>query len=214
MSTTVISSVFTSIKYYCHDLWEEIGDHRVSRLPGLNGGPWHVISLTLLYLYFVKVSGPAFMYYVSKFIDFLDTVYFVLRKKYSHITTLHVFHHSMMPFWTYIFFKFSSYTNNGFIPMVNAFVHTLMYSYYALAAVGVQNITWKKFITKLQLAQFVLVTIHSTYFLLDSTCQCSKLLILFQVIHGILFFHLFYSFYRKAYSKKSDTTNGIKNKDE
>ncbi|RWS07718.1 uncharacterized protein B4U79_08099 [Dinothrombium tinctorium] len=267
MSANAISSVLHTVKYYCHDLWEEIGDHRVSRLPGLNGGPWHVISLTLLYLYFVKVSGPAFMkdrppydlrnvmlfhnlflvflngggfllacwgtkfglttmrcepfdpnspafqdqvlfylcytYYVSKFIDFLDTVYFVLRKKYTHITGLHLFHHTMMPFWTYIFFKFSSFTNNGFIPMVNGFVHTLMYTYYALAAIGFRKLWWKKLITRLQLTQFVLVTVHSTYFLFDSSCKCSKLLIAFQVLHGILFFHLFYAFYRRAYSSSS-----------
>lgn len=31
-----------------------------------------------------------YTYYVSKYIDFLDTVYFVLRKKQSHVSGLHV----------------------------------------------------------------------------------------------------------------------------
>ncbi|XP_074599959.1 very long chain fatty acid elongase AAEL008004-like [Brevipalpus obovatus] len=264
-----MDSVLTFIRYWCHDFWEEYGDKRISHLPMLNGGPWHVIMLTLLYLYFVKVWGPNMMknrppyelrgvmlfhniflvllngigflmgiwgtklgyrtlkcepfdpssdqfddkilfylgytYYISKYIDFLDTVYFVLRKKYTHISGLHVFHHTMMPFWCYIFFKFSSYTNNGFIPLINAFVHTVMYSYYALAAFGPQMkpfLWWKKYITQLQLIQFVAATIHSTYMLLDTTCSCSKLLISFQALHSILFFNLFYNFYQQAYGKR------------
>lgn len=256
----------STLKFLAHDFWETYGDSRVSRLPLLGSGPWHVIALTSVYLYFVKSLGPRLMknrqpfdlrnvmifhntflvllngiglliamagtnfgaitleckpfnpdssdstdqillylgytYYISKFIDFLDTIYFVLRKKDSHVTGLHVFHHTMMPFWCYIFFKFSTYTNNGFIPLINAFVHTVMYSYYALAALGPhmqKYLWWKPWITILQLVQFVACTVHSLYMLLDSTCECSKVLISFQVIHGILFFHLFYNFYKRAY---------------
>lgn len=161
-----------------------------------------------------------YTYYISKYIDFLDTIYFVLRKKDTHVTGLHVFHHTMMPFWCYIFFKFSTYTNNGFIPLINAGVHTVMYTYYALAALGPhmqKYLWWKHWITILQLVQFVLCTIHSVYMLLDRTCDCSKILISFQVIHGVLFFHLFYSFYKRTYAKrqlangKVATNGAIKN---
>lgn len=264
-----LGEIFSTLKFICHDFWETYGDSRLSKLPLLNSGPWHVLTLTGLYLYFVKVWGPRYMknrepynlrtvmivhntflvllngigliialagtnfgaitleckqfnpdsknstdqillylgytYYISKYIDFLDTIYFVLRKKDTHVTGLHVFHHTMMPFWCYIFFKFSTYTNNGFIPLVNAFVHTVMYSYYALAALGPhmqKYLWWKHWITILQLVQFVFCTIHSVYMLLDTTCDCSKILISFQVIHGVLFFHLFYSFYKRTYKKR------------
>jgi len=261
--------VYSTAKFLAHDFWETYGDNRVSRLPLLGSGPWHVLTLTGLYLYFVKVYGPRMMkdrkpydlrnimifhntflvllngigfiiamagtnfgaitlecrqfdpdspdttdqillylgytYYISKFIDFLDTIYFVLRKKDSHVTPLHVFHHTMMPFWCYIFFKFSTYTNNGFIPLVNAFIHTIMYTYYALAALGphmTPYLWWKPWITILQLVQFVACTIHSVYMLLDTSCTCSKILISFQVAHGVLFFQLFFNFYRRTYLKK------------
>lgn len=257
---------FGTLKFLAHDFWETYGDSRVSRLPLLGSGPWHVLLLTAAYLYFVKSFGPKWMqgrkpfdlrlvmlfhnlflvllngigfgiamartnfgtitlycrpfdpssndptdqtllylgytYYISKFIDFLDTIYFVLRKKDSHVTGLHVFHHTMMPFWCYIFFKFSTYTNNGFIPLVNAFIHTIMYTYYALASLGPRFqkfLWWKSWITILQLVQFVVCTIHSLVMLLDRSCTCSKVLISFQVLHGILFFHLFYNFYKRAY---------------
>lgn len=267
--TLQLEQLFRGLKFVCHDFWETYGDNRVSRLPLLGSGPWHVLTLTGIYLWFVKYYGPKWMknrepfdlrkvmifhntflvllngigfliamagtnfgaitlyckqfnpnstdttdqillylgytYYISKFIDFLDTIYFVLRKKDSHVTGLHVFHHTMMPFWCYIFFKFSTYTNNGFIPLVNAFIHTVMYTYYAMAALGPhmqKYLWWKSWITILQLVQFVVCTIHSLYMLFDTTCTCSKLLISFQAIHGILFFHLFYGFYRRTYNKQ------------
>ena len=266
------------LKFVCHDFWETYGDSRVSRLPLLGSGPWHVLTLTGIYLWFVKYYGPKWMknreafdlrkvmifhntflvllngigfliamagtnfgaitlqckqfnpdstdttdqillylgytYYISKFIDFLDTIYFVLRKKDSHVTGLHVFHHTMMPFWCYIFFKFSTYTNNGFIPLVNAFIHTVMYAYYALAALGphmAKYLWWKSWITILQLVQFVICTIHSLYMLFDTSCTCSKLLISFQAIHGILFFHLFYGFYKRTYNKNNQNKSIVKN---
>jgi len=263
-----LKELIENVKYYTHDFWEIYGDNRVSRLPLLNSGPWHVLTLTAFYLYFVKVYGPQMMknrqpmnlkwimfihnvtlvlinglgfitalfgthffvltfkcnrfdpsgpkmedrilfylgytYYCTKFIDFLDTVYFVLRKKNSHISTLHVFHHSIMPIMCYIFFKFSVFTNNGFIPMINAFVHTIMYTYYCLAIFEKMQpyLWWKRYITQMQLVQFVLVFLHSTYFLFDSECECPKPLIFLQSAHAVLFFSMFYSFYRIAYRKE------------
>ena len=104
----------------------------------------------------------------------------------------------------YIFFKFSCYTNNGFIPMVNAFVHTIMYTYYCLAMFKALHpyLWWKRYITQMQLVQFVLVFLHSTYFLLDSTCDCPKPLTFLQCTHSILFFAMFYSFYMSAYKRE------------
>ena len=40
----------------------------------------------------------AWVFYVSKFIDMFDSFFFVLKKKFSHLSFLHVFHHGIMPF--------------------------------------------------------------------------------------------------------------------
>lgn len=37
------------------------------------------------------------MYFVSKFLDWMDTIFFVLRKKFHQASFLHVFHHAVMP---------------------------------------------------------------------------------------------------------------------
>ena len=43
-----------------------------------------------------QVATVLWWYYFSKLIEFLDTMFFVLRKKYSQITFLHVYHHASM----------------------------------------------------------------------------------------------------------------------
>lgn len=49
---------------------------------------------TFINLLFINFG---WLYFASKFADFLDTVFFVLRKKQGQITPLHVFHHAVMP---------------------------------------------------------------------------------------------------------------------
>lgn len=44
----------------------------------------------------VQVARVLWWYYFSKLIEFLDTIFFVLRKKTSQITFLHVYHHASM----------------------------------------------------------------------------------------------------------------------
>ena len=39
-----------------------------------------------------------YCYFISKFLDLIDTFFFVFRKKYNHLSFLHLFHHGMMPF--------------------------------------------------------------------------------------------------------------------
>lgn len=47
-----------------------------------------------------------YVYYLSKLTEFADTVFFVLRKKQSQITDLHVYHHSLTPMEAWILTKF------------------------------------------------------------------------------------------------------------
>ena len=37
-------------------------------------------------------------YFFSKYIDYFDSFLFLLRGKFSHLSTLHVVHHGIMPF--------------------------------------------------------------------------------------------------------------------
>jgi len=51
-----------------------------------------------------------------------------------------------------------------FMGFLNTFVHTVMYGYYLLAAMGPwirPYLWWKKYLTKIQLIQFVAIFIHA-----------------------------------------------------
>lgn len=47
-----------------------------------------------------------YVYYISKLTEFADTIFFVLRKKKTQITLLHLYHHSLTPLEAWILVKF------------------------------------------------------------------------------------------------------------
>lgn len=91
--------------------------------------------------------------------------------------------------------------------MLNTFVHVVMYSYYLLAALGpkVQPfLWWKKYLTALQMVQFILVIIHA-FQLLFIECEYPKAFVWWIGMHGVMFYFLFREFYIEAYRRKELT---------
>lgn len=43
-----------------------------------------------------QLAGALWWYFISKGIEYLDTVFFIMRKKFSQVTFLHVYHHCTM----------------------------------------------------------------------------------------------------------------------
>lgn len=103
------------------------------------------------------------MYTMSKFVDLMDTIFFVMRKNFHQISTLHVFHHTMIPFNAWLGFKLIPSSSVVFFPFVNSFVHAIMYLYYGLSALGPQMrpyLWWKRYVTILQTSQIALIGIQ------------------------------------------------------
>ncbi|XP_031364095.1 elongation of very long chain fatty acids protein AAEL008004-like [Apis dorsata] len=155
----------------------------------------------------LRMARGCWWYYFSKFIEFLDTIFFVLRKKNNQITTLHVIHHGCMPISVWFGVKFSPGGHSSFFGFLNTFVHIWMYAYYFLAALGpkVQRfLWWKKYLTTMQMVQFVLVIIHA-FQLLFIECNYPKIFVWWIGTHAIMFYFLFRNFYTQTYKKKSST---------
>merc|ERR1712080_78221 len=143
-------------------------------------------------------------YFFSKFIDYLDSFFFVLRKKWGHLSTLHVAHHGIMPFTAWWGIKFVGGGHTTFCGFLNMGVHVVMYFYYLMAAMGPQvqkYLWWKRYLTKMQLMQFVTFFIHAT-FPLFIDCNFPKVFSYTILFHGAMFFLLFANFYRQNYTKK------------
>lgn len=152
----------------------------------------------------LHVIHIGWIYFISKFVEFTDTIIFVLRKKYSQITFLHVIHHSIVPLSVWIGLKYAPGGNNIFFPWLNSFVHTVMYLYYGLSALGpsIQRfLWWKKYITKLQMLQFLLAITHGTRALLMPNCVFPKSFLFLNMFNAFLFLALFYHFYKQSYLK-------------
>lgn len=152
----------------------------------------------------LRMARGSWWYYMSKFIELTDTIFFVLRKKNDHISTLHVIHHGVMPLSVWFGVKFTPGGHATFFGFVNTFVHIIMYLYYFLAALGPKiqpYLWWKKYLTVMQMGQFVLIMLHA-FQLLFIDCNFPKVFVWWIGMHAVMFYFLFRNFYNEAYIKK------------
>ncbi|XP_054159326.1 elongation of very long chain fatty acids protein 1-like [Oppia nitens] len=267
------------IDYYRHQYWDDRCDPRTVDLPLMNGGPWNLAAILLVYFVFVTKIGPKWManrkpyelrlpmliynivmvainayflyesliwiefgprlfnfkfpdnreqseatmrvvrmfhyYMFTKFIDFFDTFFFVLRKKDNQITVLHIYHHVSVPIIGWI----SAWVSPlmpvlGLFALLNCFCHVLMYSYYALAAFGpaIQPyLWWKRYITQIQMIQFAIIGIYGAI-LSAYHVDYPLFYRLMPTSQGPIFFAMFANFYIKSYRRKHRSTNSITDK--
>jgi len=96
----------------------------------------------------------SFIYYVNhllKYYELLDTVFLALKKK--NIGFLHGYHHpaTLVLTWGQLV---DSTGVQWIVIVLNLWVHTVMYFYYAMAALKVR-MPWKRCVTIFQIVQFV-----------------------------------------------------------
>ena len=80
--------------FYKSFWWTNYGKELLKfRFPSVSDQSTRAKNITNLYMY----------YLLSKFIDYFDTFFFILRKKNNQITPLHVYHHISVPIvgWIY-----------------------------------------------------------------------------------------------------------------
>lgn len=156
-----------------------------------------------------------YLFFLTKLVELLDTVFFVLRKKKEQVTFLHVFHHSIVPIFCWIGLKLAPGGPNGFFPLVNSFIHVIMYSYYALTTFGPRvqpYLWWKKYLTRLQMIQFVLVMINATKTFMSRDCKFPLLFSYLQAAVACAFLVLFAMFYRDAYLREQNRVQAAREK--
>lgn len=156
----------------------------------------------------VEITKAAHLYFLTKVIDLLDTVFFVLKKKQTHVSFLHVYHHAGMVLLAWIGMKYVGGGHSVFMGTLNSFVHVIMYLYYYLTSVDnkYKQSFWKKYITQLQMVQFGLMALHWLALLISPDCGYPKWFAFFMLPQNFFIFILFYDFYRKAYNKKPEST--------
>ncbi|XP_065311004.1 very long chain fatty acid elongase AAEL008004-like [Dermacentor albipictus] len=144
------------------------------------------------------------IYIAVRYCDLLDTVFFVLRKKFAHVSLLHVLHHTIVVANAWFFALFAPEGQPTFSMCLNVFVHIIMYSYYFLATFGPtvrKYLWWKKYLTTLQIAQFVIIMIHMSIPLFVD-CGFPRHLIMMGNVQTFLILCLFVNFYVNTYVAK------------
>ncbi|CAG9772895.1 unnamed protein product [Ceutorhynchus assimilis] len=154
----------------------------------------------------MRMARLCWIYYISKLTEFADTVFFVMRKKDSQVTFLHVYHHSLTPMETWILTRFIAGGHGTLQNLINNFVHIFLYFYYMVAAMGPEYqkyIWWKKHLTTVQLVQFMIVFAHSAQ-LLFNDCGYPQFMGLLLMLHSLIFFVLFANFYYQTFTAKKN----------
>uniref|UniRef100_A0A8D0H9Z6 Elongation of very long chain fatty acids protein 2 n=1 Tax=Sphenodon punctatus TaxID=8508 RepID=A0A8D0H9Z6_SPHPU len=151
----------------------------------------------------IRVAKVLWWYYFSKVIEFMDTIFFVLRKKNSQITFLHVYHHATMFNIWWCVMNWIPCGQSFFGPTLNSFIHVLMYSYYGLSVVPSMRkyLWWKKYLTQAQLIQFLLTITH-TLSAVVKPCGFPFGCLIFQSSYMTTLVILFINFYIKTYRKR------------
>lgn len=148
--------------------------------------------------------------YLVKYWELADTIFLVLKKK--NLEFLHVYHHSMTV--ALCFSQLDGKTSVSWVPItLNLLVHVFMYYYYFRAAGGAR-IWWKKYLTTLQITQFIIdlfFVYFCTYTYFSATywnwlpnsgsCAGSEGAAIFGCSLLSSYLLLFIAFYKKTYSK-------------
>jgi len=152
----------------------------------------------------MRMARVCHLFFLSKFIELLDTIFFIMKKNFRQVSVLHVLHHGIMPISWWFGVRFVAGGFGTFHSLLNSFIHFLMYLYYGLAALGPKYqkyLFWKKSMTWMQMIQFMLVMIHTSQ-LFFIECNYPILFAYWIFAYAIMFLLFFANFYIQAYKKK------------
>eukprot|EP01083_Nonionella_stella_P074179 201086_1 len=142
------------------------------------------------------------LFYLSKYYEFIDT--FILIWKNKKVSFLQAFHHigAVMSMWIVVATK--SHTAYCFV-IPNSFIHSFMYTYYALSAWKCKiKIRFKHMLTRMQISQFCISLAFG--FIEVYHWQCikihDKISIIFNAIYVPILLLLFTQFYANTYRQK------------
>eukprot|EP01088_Endostelium_zonatum_P016108 TRINITY_DN4220_c0_g1_i1.p1 TRINITY_DN4220_c0_g1~~TRINITY_DN4220_c0_g1_i1.p1 ORF type:complete len:308 (+),score=19.89 TRINITY_DN4220_c0_g1_i1:206-1129(+) len=153
----------------------------------------------------------------SKIIEFGDTLFLILRGK--EVNFLHWYHHSSVLLYAW-FNIITLFPVANIFATVNCFVHTIMYGYFFLSALGSRP-WWGRYVTRIQIIQMLIglasVSIWSYYYLTGQNCNLwvnnypglyipeasEKAMIISSIIVYGSYFYLFMAFYLRRFSEES-----------
>eukprot|EP00658_Telonema_sp_P-2_P065516 TRINITY_DN54737_c0_g1_i1.p1 TRINITY_DN54737_c0_g1~~TRINITY_DN54737_c0_g1_i1.p1 ORF type:complete len:638 (+),score=150.25 TRINITY_DN54737_c0_g1_i1:216-2129(+) len=138
-----------------------------------------------------KLGFFIWVHYNNKFVDMLDTVFIVIRKKYGQMTYLHYFQRIVLV-WTWFYVcRYACGGDAYFGAMVHSGVSVFTYLYYFCRQIGVY-FPWKSGVTYLHMLQCIICAAHSVFVLWKGNMP--KVLALLQLATMLKMLMLFTNF--------------------
>ena len=157
------------------------------------------------------VANVLWLFYVSKILDFMDTFFIVVGKKWKQLSFLHVYHHTTIFLFYWLNIN-AGYDGDVFLTIIlNGFIHTVMYTYY-FVALHTKDIWWKQALTSSQLIQFVLMNLQAGYIVFTG---CNEYPVRIVYVYGgyiLSLIFLFGNFFIKNYIQTGSSKSASRGK--
>lgn len=140
-----------------------------------------------------------YIHYLSKYLDYFDTLFIILRgKETQQLSYLHIYHHSTIGIiWGFLLYRGHGNGTAAFGCLINSAVHLVMYSHYLCTSLGYRN-PFKKYITRTQLLQFVVCLLHSLVVICVEDIVPRRYALI-ELVYQTTMLVLFSNFYVKSY---------------
>jgi len=102
-----------------------------------------------------------YIHYLTKYLDWCDTFFMILKKNMHQVSFLQVFHHATIGMvWGFLLNEGWGSGTAAYGAFINSVTHVIMYSHYFWTSFGFNN-PFKRYITSFQLAQFASCILHA-----------------------------------------------------
>lgn len=158
-----------------------------------------------------RLHALYFANYLIKMYEFVDTFILAIRKR--EIIFLHIYHHAATFLLTYV--QQVCFSTVQWVPiLINLYVHVIMYYYYYLQASGHKHIWWKRYVTIIQIVQFVIDLVACFYaytaYLMGWFCNGTHAGAISGISILLSYLVLFMFFYQSTYDKPKGATGAKK----
>ncbi|EPR60649.1 fatty acid elongase [Toxoplasma gondii TgCatPRC2] len=103
-----------------------------------------------------NMAEIVWLFYLTKVVDLLDTVFIVCRGKWAQFSFLHIYHHASILYMMWVNASVGYDGDIYFAVAANGAIHVVMYAYYLMASLNIGAARYiKPFITRMQMTQFL-----------------------------------------------------------